>query len=195
MTQTLISEKELIYRCQKNGDLKAFETLIKQNQDKVRAVVYKFTQNNYDLDDISQDVFVKAFKSINKFKGTSSFSTWLYKIAINTCKDKLKSKKVELSKIVNIDDSNFKEIPNKVNNCIEDKINLSYEQTLVFKEINKLPEKQKTALILHDIEEMTYEEISNITETPVGTVKSRLFNARKTLKTALKEILTTIKVS
>lgn len=194
MTQSLLAEKELIYKCQKYGDLKSFEILIKQNHPKIRSIIYKFMQNSNDLDDISQDVFIKAFKYIHQFKGSSGFSTWLCKIAINTCKDKLKARKIELNKVVNINEKALKELPCKQNDNIENKVNLSYEQKLVFEEINKLPEKQKIAILLHDIEEMTYEDIAVITETPLGTVKSRIFNARKTLKDKLKTILSSTPV-
>ena len=77
------SDAELIKACQKNNDLKAFETLVKRHQDKVRAVVYKFINNSNELDDISQEVFIKAFKSIKSYRSEAKFSTWLYRIATN----------------------------------------------------------------------------------------------------------------
>jgi RNA polymerase sigma-70 factor (ECF subfamily) len=187
-----ISDHELIKRCQKKKDLKAFETLIKRHQNKVRAVIYKLTINTEDLDDISQETFIKAFRSINSFKGNASFSTWLCSIAINTCKDRLRSKNRQEQNIIHMQEERLKEIPDNNEDSPDRQLSLSEDKQLVFKEIQKLPDAQKIALILHDIESFSYEEIATISNCPVGTVKSRLFNARKTIKEKLKPIISSI---
>ena len=189
------TDKELVVACQKHNDLKAFEILIKRHQNKVRAIVFKFTNNPEDLNDISQEVFIKAFRSIKKYRGDASFSTWLYRITINTCKDTVKRQNIHSQKVVNIEDKSYKEIPDMKHNDITDNIRINKEQKLVLEEIKKLPESQRLALILHDIEELSYKEISHIANCPVGTVKSRLFNARKALKQKLKSLITTIQVN
>lgn len=186
------TDHQLVSACQKHNDLKAFEQLIKRHQNKIRSVVYKFLNNAEDLDDISQEVFIKAFKSINSYRGDASFSTWLCKIAINTCKDKVKSQKSYSQKVISIDEERIKDIPENSSNCLDNLLTISEEQKLVFKEIKKLPTNQQLALILHDIEDLSYDEISKISDCPVGTVKSRLFNARKTLKEKLKSVITSI---
>lgn len=188
-------DKQLVEACQKNKDLKAFETLIKRHQNKVRSVIFKFLNTPDDLDDVSQEVFIKAFKSIQSYRYQASFSTWLCSIAINTCKDRLKSKKIHSEKVVNIDEHRFREIPEHPDKALERFITISEEQKIVFKEIKKLPLNQQTALILHDIEELSYEDIAKIAECPVGTVKSRLFNARKTLKYKLKSVISSITIN
>jgi RNA polymerase sigma-70 factor (ECF subfamily) len=190
-----INEKDLIKRTQKKNDLKAFEALVRLHQSRVRAVIYRFTQSVEDLDDISQEAFIKAFRAIKTFKGNSSFSTWLCSIAINTCKDKLRSNKRYQQKVVSIEDKNLNQIISEQDSDIEGHLNLTTEQNLVLKEIKKLPENQQLAIILHDIEEFSYEEIAKISNCPVGTVKSRLFNARKTLKDKLKTHITSITLS
>jgi RNA polymerase sigma-70 factor (ECF subfamily) len=96
--------------------------------------------------------------------------------------------------VVNIEDRKLKDIPDKYGN-VEKYVTISEEKRLVFKEIKKLPEAQQVVLILHDIEDMTYEEISQVASCPVGTVKSRLFNARKTLKEKLRSVITSINIS
>lgn len=189
------TDKELITRCQNNKDLKAFEILIKRHQNKVRSVIYKFINNTEDLDDISQEAFIKAFRSINSFKGNSSISTWFCSIAINTCKDKLKSKKSYNQKVINIEDKRLNQISDNAVNTFEKNLSLTEDQKIVFTEIKKLPEEQKQAIILHDIEEYSYEDIAKIANCPVGTVKSRLFNARKKLKEKLKPLLTSITIT
>lgn len=188
------TDKQLVEACKRNNDLKAFESLIKRHQNKVRSIVFKFLNTPDDLDDISQEVFIKAFKAIKTYRGDSSFSTWLCRIAINTCKDRLRHRKNYSQKVVNIEDNTLKEIPDQFSN-VEKYVTINEEKRLVFKEIKKLPEAQQIALILHDIEDMTYEEISHVAECPVGTVKSRLFNARKTLKDKLKSVITSINIS
>lgn len=189
------TETELIQACQTQQDLKAFEILIKQNQKMVRSVIYKFITNPDDLNDVSQEVFIKAFKSIKTYKSQSKFSTWLCRIAINSCKDKLKSKSRHQQKVVNIDEHDFMEIAETTNYTLEETVSASQEQKIVFQEIKKLPLNQRMALVLHDIEDMSYEEIAKITNCPVGTVKSRIFNARKSLKNKLKNVLSSIQIS
>lgn len=189
------SEAQLIEACQIQGDLKAFEILIKQHQQMVRSIAYRFITNPEDLNDVSQEVFIKAFKSIKTYKGNSKFSTWLCKIAINCCKDKLKSKSRYQQKVINIDEHDFMEIAEKTHYSLDETVVASEEQKLVFKEIKNLPLNQRIALVLHDIEEMSYEEIAQVSNCPVGTVKSRIFNARKSLKEKLKTFITSIQLN
>src|SRR3989339_1440270 len=125
------SDSELIKACQKNNDLKAFEILIKRHQDKVRAVVYKFINNSNELDDISQEVFIKAFKSIKSYRSEAQFSTWLYRIAINTCKDSIRSTKKKSEKVVSIDEMIINKVQDPSNIDTEMLIDLKAEQKLV----------------------------------------------------------------
>lgn len=187
-----LSDKELLASCQKERNLKAFEILIKRHQKKVRSVIFRFLQNPDDLDDVSQEVFIKAFRSINSYRGDSSFSTWLCCIAVNSCKDKLKSQKNYNKKVVNINEKEYLQIPDNKKFLSEERLEHNEEQKIVFKAIKELPLNQQTAVILHDIEELSYEEISKISECPIGTVKSRLFNARKSLKEKLLSIMTSV---
>lgn len=189
------SDSELIKACQKNNDLKAFEILIKRHQDKVRAVVYKFINNSNELDDISQEVFIKAFKSIKSYRSEAKFSTWLYRITINTCKDSIRSTMKKTEKVVSIDEMIINKVQDSSNIDTEILIDLKAEQKLVFKEIKRLPLKQQLAIILHDIEFLSYEEISKIADCPIGTVKSRLFSARKELKEKLKHHISIIQTT
>lgn len=190
-----ITDKELVLKCQNNGDLKAFELLIKRHQDKVRSVIYKFISDPEELNDVSQESFIKAFKSIKTFKGNASISTWFCSIAVNTCKDRLRSKKIYSEKVINIDDQTIKEIPSNYYEAFEDSLILSEDQRLVFREIQSLPEEQKLAIILHDVEDFTYEDVAKLLQCPLGTVKSRLFNARKRLKEKLKPFITSLNLN
>ena len=181
------SDDLLIKRCQKKKDLDAFECLIKKHQNLVRSLVYKFFPNSEDFDDVSQEVFIKIFKNIESYKFTSSFSTWLYSVAVNTCKDKLRSNKNKQKRLVSTDEDCLHQIPDSRKGTAEQTILQNEEQAYLLQEINKLPEKHRIPLVLHDIEEVSYEEIAKICDCPVGTVKSRIFNARNKLRIALQE--------
>ena len=181
------SDLELVNICKKNNDLKAFEILIKRHQCKVRSIIYRFLNNQEDLKDASQEVFIKAYKNLASFKGKSNFSTWLYQITVNTCKDKLRTKKLLENKFINITQEDLFEIPD--NKEIDTELNLEENKELIQKLIKSLPLEQQMTIVLHDIEEFSYEEISKILNCPLGTVKSRIFNARKALKEKFKPYL------
>lgn len=181
------SDLELVNICKKNNDLKAFEVLIKRHQNKVRSIIYRFLNNPEDLKDASQEVFIKAFKNLRSFKGNSSFSTWLYQITANTCKDKLRAKKLLEAKIISITQDDLLKIPD--NKEIDTDLNIEENKELISKLIKSLPLEQQMTIVLHDIEDFSYEEISKILNCPLGTVKSRIFNARKALKDKFKPYL------
>lgn len=178
-------ENLLIKACQANNDLKSFERLVKIHQISVRAVIYKLIPNPDDLEDMIQDVFIKAYQNITKFKGESSFKTWLCSIAINLCKNKILLNNRHKDKIISIDDKEFDMIPDNTSFNPEKFARLKETERSVLKVVKELPYNQQIAVILHDVEDFSYEDISKICNCPVGTVKSRLFNARKALKDKL----------
>ncbi len=175
------------------GDMAAFDQLVLKHKDKLFNMVYWFLGDYQEASDCAQDTFIKVFKSLKKFRFESSFSTWFYRIAINTCKNKLKSsayrwkkKTVSLENPESSKDGElFFEIkddsPSPVNE-LEKKERLS----LIQKAINALPEEQNRVIVLRDIQGLSYQEIADITGLNLGTVKSRLARARLTLKARLK---------
>ncbi|MFZ5948869.1 MAG: RNA polymerase sigma factor [Stygiobacter sp.] len=159
------------------GDQSTFKILLVKHKEKVRNLVY-LTLGDVDyVDDISQDVFISVYHKLNEFRFESKFTTWLYRITINKCKDYLRKKKVR-SIFVSIEDNDrnygtkpFSEnidIPNLVRSAIE-----------------KLPEKLRVPLVMRDIDGYSYKEIADELGTEVGTIKSRIFRARETLKIIL----------
>lgn len=175
-------EQNLIKEIKEKKDIKSFEKLIKLHQKNVRSLVFKFFPNHDELDDVSQDIFIKIYKSIEKFKGDSLFSTWLYRVTVNTCKDKLKSKQRLKNKLVSLEDYHTVNISDDNTSNNSNNIYISERQQFVLDNIKKLPREQQIAIILHDVKDVSYEEISKICNCSIGTVKSRLFNGRKHLK-------------
>ena len=182
-------EHELV-KSSKRGDVKAFETLIESYQKKVYNIALKMMGNPEDANDLAQESFIRVFKSIDKFKEQSSFSTWIYRITTNICLDELRKRKNK--KTFSIDEDikyNDIEIPRQIQDegpLPEDILESKETSQIVRKAINCLSDQHKTVLVLRDIEGFSYEEICKITNCPEGTVKSRINRARSALKDILK---------
>lgn len=161
----------------KQGDERAFTELIQKHKDKVRNLVF-LTLGDVDyVDDISQDVFINVYHKLKEFRFESKFTTWLYRITVNKCRDYLRKKKVR-SIFVPIHDDDYEKRGKTDNENFD-------LQKIVQKAILKLPDKLKTPLILRDIDGYSYQEIAEKLECEVGTIKSRIFRARETLKIIL----------
>ena len=160
------------------GDETTFRLLVQRHKDKVRNIVYLTLGNIDSVDDIAQDVFLTVYKNMNKFRFESQFSTWLYRITVNRCKDYLRKKRIRNIFI------SVKE------NEAEPAYQSSHEHKdiaeIVRKGIEELPEKLKVPLLLKDFEGFSYQEIAQTVNCEIGTVKSRIFRAREGLKNILK---------
>lgn len=183
------NEEILIKKCKK-GDLDAFETLIKNHQKRAYNIALKMLKNPEDAMDISQEAFIKVFKYIDSYNNKSSFSTWIYRIVINTCLDYIKKNKnnvLYLDEPINTDDGSIKrEITDNKNNpekILEKKIN----NEDINKAISMLKVKHRMIIILRDIQGFSYEEISKMLNLPLGTVKSRVKRARENLRKIILE--------
>lgn len=173
-----MEEVEIIERC-KNKDLLAFEKLFSIYENKIYNLSYYTLKNKEDALDVTQDVCLKIYKSIEKFKGNSKISTWIYRITYNTCLDYLRKKKDEISyeEAVNFEIDNEYRVENIVEkNEIKNEIK---------KCILKLGNDHRTIIILRDINGLSYQEISEILGIEIGTVKSRVNRAREALKKEL----------
>jgi RNA polymerase sigma-70 factor, ECF subfamily len=161
----------------KNDEESAFSELVQKHKEKVRNLVY-LTLGDVDyVDDISQDVFISVYHKLKEFRFESKFTTWLYRITVNKCRDYLRKKRVR-SIFVEIRDVDYE----RGSRSNTDNIDVP---NLVRKAISKLPEKLKTPLVLRDIDGFSYQEIAEKLECEVGTVKSRIFRARESLKIIL----------
>lgn len=160
------------------GDEYTFNTLVQRHKEKVRNIIY-LTLGNHDMvDDIAQEVFLTVYKNLGSFRFESQFTTWLYRITVNKCKDQLRKMKIR---------SIFTPIK-------ESEEELGYTSSpensdvreIVQKAISKLPEKLRVPLLLKDIEGLSYQEIAESVQCEIGTVKSRIFRAREGLRNMLK---------
>ena len=183
----------LLIRAIQAGDMAAFDELVLKHKDRLFNLVYWFLGDYHEANDCAQETFIKVFKSINKFRFESAFSTWLYRIAVNTCKNRLKSSAYRLKKkTVSLETSNgskngnpFSEI---VNGSPTPVMALEKKEKImrIQKAINSLPEEQNQVVVLRDIQGLSYKDISDITGLNLGTVKSRLARGRLELKNQLK---------
>ena len=163
----------------KNGNKGAFSILVNKYYPRVYATLFSFTKSKEDSEDLSQQTFIKVWQQLDSFRGDSAFFTWVYRIAINLAKNFVASSGYKKQKIntsieqAEIDISSFKDIESAV----------IHKQSLkeINNFINKLPESLKTAFTLREVEGRSYEDISVITDTPIGTVRSRIFRARESI--------------
>ena len=175
-------EMELVRRAQK-GDLEAYDELIKRYQERIYATVYHMTSNHEDANDLAQDAFIKAFQALKSFKGGSSFYTWLYRIAVNKTINFLKQRKNRLHMSLNDLDFNTENNPDLVA-LISDKTprreaGLKELSEKLNEALLKLSEQHRLVMVLHDVQGQSHEEIAEIMNCNIGTVRSRLFYARQ----------------
>lgn len=154
---------------------------------RVQGVIKRFLKTPNDIEDLEQEVYIKTWKNLSRHKEKTGFWSWINTITINTCKDHLRSTRKHQI-IADSEEEILENIADKALN--PEKLTVMNERhKLILNGINKLNPKYKEVLMFHDIEELTYEEISRKLKCPVGTVKSRLFNARKALKEELSSLL------
>ena len=186
-----ITDKEIIERV-KNGDKKAYDLLVLKYQQRVINLISRFVKNYADALDVSQETFIKAYKALPNFRGESAFYTWLYRIAVNTAKNHLtvQSRKItksdyDVTEIEQIEGNmTLTEQTTPENLLIKDEL-----QETILNTIENLPEDLKSAIMLREIEGLSYEEIAAVMECPVGTVRSRIFRARETIDNKIKPLL------
>ncbi|MFN4149417.1 MAG: sigma-70 family RNA polymerase sigma factor [Candidatus Sericytochromatia bacterium] len=186
------AEEELILRCQQ-GDKMAFAQLVRANQKLVFNLLYRLVPVGMDIDDLAQDVWVKVYQSIGKVKNASSFRTWLHRVALNTYYDKVRktSPKIEsLDEMTGGEDDhreyNRFEVPDP-SLIPEDKLLSDEWKKHVEQKIQLLPEQYRIVLVMRDVQNLSYDEIAEITELSLGTVKSRLARAREKLVSELSD--------
>ncbi|MBR2069612.1 MAG: RNA polymerase sigma factor [Candidatus Gastranaerophilales bacterium] len=155
--------------------------IIRANKYKVKQIIKNLT-GHYD-EDIEQEVYIKTYKSLDKYVEQNKFSQWICKITANLCKDYLKSSKFKLQKNCDYNEDALNNLKDKTNP--EKEYTLYEQQKLTLKAINSLPKKLKETIILYEYEDYSYEQISKKLKVPEGTVKSRINTARKILKEKL----------
>jgi RNA polymerase sigma-70 factor (ECF subfamily) len=177
------------------GDHPAFENMVLKYQDRVFNLCYRLLGNRDEAEESAQEVFIKVYRALKGFRFKSSFYTWLYRIVINNCKNRIKSVEYRSAKSRVSIDSGHENSGNTVTDIVDH--GLMPDKALEQKEkmemiqgaLNSLPPDQKTVVVLCDIEGLSYDEIADITKTRLGTVKSKISRARLNLRNKLEGII------
>lgn len=178
-------EADVVKRARR-GDLQAYDELVKRYQERIYATLYHMTGNHEDANDLAQEAFIKAFSALKSFKGGSSFYTWLYRIAVNKTINFLKQRKNKYHLSLNDMDFNAEHDPDLMALISDKTPNRDIALTELQKKLNeallKLSEPHRMVVVLHDVQGMSHDEIAEIMDCNIGTVRSRLFYARQQLQ-------------
>ncbi|MGE0859119.1 MAG: RNA polymerase sigma factor RpoE [Gammaproteobacteria bacterium] len=187
-----MTDTELVARVQQ-GDKSAFDLLVHRYQHRIIKLVGRYVREPADAQDVAQDAFIKAYRALPNFRGESAFYTWLYRIAINTAKNHLVAAARRPSDIdlgSNEDGEQFEIEDLKATLETPERLLLTDEiRETVIDAIGKLPEDLRTAILLRELDGMSYEEIATVMACPIGTVRSRIFRAREAIDLKLKPLL------
>ena len=188
--QDKVSDSQLVARVQK-GDKQAFDLLVLKHQYKVHAIISRYIKDFDEVNDVVQEAFIKAYRALENFRGESAFYTWLYRIAVNTAKNYLVSRnRRPLSFDVDATNSQYSEenIQLQDHDSPENILYKNELESVINDAVSELPEDLRTALMLREFEDLSYEQISDIMDCPVGTVRSRIFRAREALEEKIKKL-------
>lgn len=185
------SDLELVRRAQRN-ERGAFDLLVLKYQHKVVKLVARLLRDPTEAEDVAQEAFVKAYRALGSFRGDSAFYTWLYRIAVNTARNAIASRQRRpLDYEAELSESEQLNVASRLrDNDTPEATALSEEiRETVNEAIGQLPEDLRTAIVLREVEGLSYEEIAAAMDCPVGTVRSRIFRAREAIDRALKPLL------
>ena len=184
-------DQALVVRVQ-GGDKQAFDVLVRKYQYRVIKLVSRFVRNSDEVQDITQEAFIKAYRAIGGFRGDAAFYTWLYRIAINTAKNYLVSNdRKMLDHALDADDAEQFESGDWLREYATPERELLAQELkqVIFSTIGSLPNELKEAITLREMENLSYEEIAQVMGCPIGTVRSRIFRAREVIDTAIKPLI------
>jgi RNA polymerase sigma-70 factor (ECF subfamily) len=185
------NDQQLVQRVQK-GDKSAFDLLVLKYQHRVLKLVGRFVSDPAEAEDVAQEAFIKAYRALPAFRGDSAFYTWLYRIAINTAKNALVSNRrrpVDFDLDMQDPDQYERHARLKEADTPEGVLLTDEIRVVVEKALEQLPEDLRTAIVLRELEGLSYEEIAEAMDCPVGTVRSRIFRAREAIDKKLKPLL------
>lgn len=190
-------DQQLVERVQR-GDKRAFELLVAKYQRRIFRLLSRFIRDTAEVEDVAQEAFIKAYRALPGFRGDSAFYTWLYRIAINTAKNHLASQgrqiRVTSTDVEGDDGERFDESEAMQDVETPDSVLLSRQVgEAVNRAIDRLPEELRNAIVLREIEGLSYEEIAAAMSCPIGTVRSRIFRAREAIAAELRPLLDTSK--
>ncbi len=179
-------DDEALITAFQSGDLNVYRYLVERYQERIRNLLFSIFRDRDFIDDLAQEVFIKAYQALPHFRFEASFYTWLYRIAVNKSRDELRKKKTRrFLSFQTLDEGIEKELNVRLSVPPENRDT----QELVAMGLQTLPEKFRTAVVLKDIEGLSYEEIAEVMQCELGTVKSRISRARAMLRKALKPLM------
>lgn len=175
-------DDKLVKRAKK-GDSRAFDLLVLKYQGRVAQLVSRYVNNAAEVEDVTQEAFIKAYRALPKFRGDSAFYTWLYRIAANAAKNHLVALGRRPTTDLALDDSESYEVPGRLkDNESPDEVIMGQQlEAVISQAIDALPLELKAALTLREFEGLSYDEIAEVLECPIGTVRSRIFRAREAI--------------
>jgi len=187
-------DKDLVLvRRAKRGDYKAFDLLVLKYQSRIAGLALTFVKDRHLAEDIAQESFIKAYKSLESFREESAFYTWLYRIAANTSKNYLTSKKRKKeyseSEILSSEEASVDIFDIPGGDSPEEILAANNLREMIFESLSNLPEDIRTAISLREFEGLSYEEISEVLDCPIGTVRSRIFRGREIIQEKISPLL------
>ena len=187
-------DQELVERAQQ-GDTKAFEMLVVKYNRRLGRLLSRFIKDEHEVNDVVQESFIKAYRALPNFRGDSAFYTWLYRISINTAKNFLanNNKRPIMSSDITNGDGEVIDVVEQVADNLTPEAELMNKQILqtVESAVAKLPEDLRRAITLREMDGLSYEEIAEVMQCPIGTVRSRIFRAREVIAADLRPLLDT----
>jgi RNA polymerase sigma-70 factor (ECF subfamily) len=182
------TDHQLVQRAQR-GDLRAFDLLVLKYQARIGALVSRYVKDPGEVEDVTQEAFIKAYRALDGFRGDSAFYTWLYRIASNAAKNHLVAKGRRPGADTTIEDAEAFEPSELISeSSTPEAVAMSEELAQVVAEaMNALPEELRAALTLREFEGLSYDDIAAVLECPVGTVRSRIFRARESIDERVRE--------
>ena len=186
-----VTDQQLVAKVQK-GDSRAFDMLVLKYQHKIMGLISRYVHDADEVQDVAQEAFIKAYRALPKFRGDSAFYTWLYRIAINTAKNHLVSRsRRPPGSDVDVEDAEYFDAGSALRTIETPESALFGEELKVVVEraISGLPDDLRTAVTLREFDGLSYEDIAEIMDCPVGTVRSRIFRARESIDLQVKEQL------
>ncbi|MEE3189957.1 MAG: RNA polymerase sigma factor RpoE, partial [Pseudomonadota bacterium] len=185
------SDQQLVARVQK-GDRRAFDLLVVKYQHRILSLVGRFVSDHAEAQDVTQEAFIKAYRALPSFRGDSQFYTWMYRIAVNTAKNHLISRgRKTPTQDIDLDDAayfadeaNMKDVETPDGLLQRDQL-----RKVVFDAIEDLPDELRRAVTLRELEGLSYEEIAEAMNCPIGTVRSRIFRAREAIEKKMRPLL------
>jgi RNA polymerase sigma-70 factor (ECF subfamily) len=184
-------DQALVERVQQ-GDKRAYDVLVQKYQQRIIRLLSRFIRNPDEVLDVAQETFIKAYRAINGFRGDAAFYTWLYRIAINTAKNYLvSSERKMLDASVDADDAEQFEAGDwlREHATPERELMAAELKQVIFNAISHMPEELKEAITLRELENLSYEDIAQVMDCPIGTVRSRIFRAREIIDQEIRPLL------